>query len=251
MTDIWFESRGVRLFAAERGAGTPIVLLHGGLATHQVVQHYAGALAERYRLITPDLRASGRSPFAGPLSWDLYADDVAALLAHLGIERAVVGGISFGAGVAVRVALQYPALVERLVLLHPAFGGIPLSDAQWRAMRAMDAAGSRAPAEGIEVMFPLLDNLPAAMRDRARALFATYDPASVATSTRFMASGAQPCVPDELDLIAAPTLIVPGIDPEHPREVADVLMRIPHATLVESQDFGSVIARWLGYDAAT
>jgi pimeloyl-ACP methyl ester carboxylesterase len=246
MSDIWFESRGVRLFAAEHGAGPPIVLLHGGLAAHEAVQPFAAPLAERHRVITPDLRASGRSLFAGALSWDLFAADVAALLAHLGIERAVVGGISFGAGVAVRVALRYPAVVERLVLLHPAYGGVPLTAAQWRAMHAMDEAGRRAPSEGSSVLFPLVDQLPPMIRERARALFATYDPASVAASTRFMASGEQPFTLDELAAITAPTLIVPGIDPEHPHEVAEILARIPCATVVTSTDLGSAIARWLG-----
>jgi pimeloyl-ACP methyl ester carboxylesterase len=228
MTEIWFQSAGTPLFAVESGEGRPIILLHGGLATHAAARHYAGPVPGR--LITPDLRASGKSHFAGELSWDLLADDVAALARHLGITRAVVGGFSFGSGVAVRVALRHPQLVAALALVHPAYGGaeMGLLPAQQAAMDAMDAAGRRAPTDGISVLFPLL---PPALAERGRALFATYDPASVAASTRFMASGAQPFARGaDLAAIAVPTLVVPGVDPQHPREVADVYLRhVPRA----------------------
>ncbi len=243
MHEIWFESAGTPLYAVETGEGDPMILLHGGLATHAAARHHAGPLPGR--LITPDLRASGRSHFAGELTWDLLADDVAALARHLGITRAVIGGFSFGAGVAVRVALRHPQLVSTLALVHPAYGGaeLGLSPAQRAAMDAMDAAGSRAPAEGIEVLFPLL---PPALAERGRALFATYDPASVAASTAFMASGAQPFERGEdLRAITAPTLVVPGVDPQHPREVADVFARhLPRCTVVETTAWGGAIATW-------
>jgi len=114
--------------------------------------------------------------------------------------------------------------------VHPAYGGgeLGLLPAQRAAMDAMDAAGRRAPAEGIAVLFPLL---PPQLAERGRALFQTYDPASVAASTRFMASGLQPFARGEdLRAIAAPALVVPGLDPQHPREVADVYLRhVPRA----------------------
>lgn len=223
-SEIWFESGGTRLFAVESGGGRPIILLHGGLASHLACRLFAAPLSERFRLITPDLRASGRSIHAGPLTWDQLADDVAALARHLGVPRAVIGGTSFGAGCAVRVALRHPELVAALVILNPAFGGadVGLTPAQQAAMRAMDDAGRRAIAEGVGVLHPLFDALPAPIRDRARAMVEAFDPASVAASTRFMASGAQPfAAAAELEAIAAPTLLVPGTDPTHPPEISE------------------------------
>jgi hypothetical protein len=136
----------------------------------------------------------------------------------------------------------------------PAFGGaeLGLAPAQAAAMRAMDDAGRRAPAEGVEVLFPLLDALPAELRDRARALFATYDPASVACSTRFLASGAQPFArADDLAAIAAPALIVPGTDATHPPEVAAVFRRIPRHTWREAppERYAEVLADFLDANA--
>jgi pimeloyl-ACP methyl ester carboxylesterase len=229
--EIWVPSDGIRLFAVERGAGPPVVLLHGGLANHLACWLFAEPLTARYRVITPDLRAAGRSVFAGALSWDALADDVAALVRHLGVEQVVVGGTSFGAAVAVRFALRHPELVAALLVLNPAYGGgeLGLSPAQDAAMAAMDAAGRRAPAEGIEVLLPLFDALPPEIRERARRVVATFDPASVAATTAFMASGVQPFArASELAAIAAPTLVVPGMDPTHPPEVAHVFrMHVP------------------------
>lgn len=242
--EIWFEHEGTRLYAVESGEGQPIILLHGGLATHAAARLYAGPMPGR--LITPDLRGSGASHFAGELTWDLLADDVAALARHLGIARALVGGASFGAAVAVRVALRHPALVTGLAVLQPAYGGGELTPAQRAAMEAMDAAGRRAPVEGIGVLLPLLAALPPEIQERARAVFATYDPASVAASTRFMASGAQPFAGgEELAAIACPALVVPGWDPTHPREVADVFARhLPSCTVIETTDLGAALRGW-------
>jgi pimeloyl-ACP methyl ester carboxylesterase len=251
-SEIWFENRGTTLFAIETGHGPPIVLLHGGLANHQSCLAFAAPLADRFRVIAPDLRGSGRSIYSRPLDWDLLADDVAALVRHLGLERVVLGGISFGAGVAVRTALRHPSWLSALVVLHPAFGGadLGLTPAQDAAMQAMDVAGRRAVAEGIEALYPLFEALPEAMRQRARGLVATYDPASVATTTRFMSTGGQPFATGaDLASISIPTLLVPGIDPTHPREVADVYRRhlprcITHA--LDTTDFAPAVADFLG-----
>ncbi len=249
-TEVHFEHAGTALFAVERGAGTPIVLLHGGLSNHRGVQLWAAPLAEKFRLVMPDLRGSGASHFAGELTWDLFADDVAALLAHLGIPRAIIGGVSFGGGVAIRMALRHPGLVAGLVLLHPAFGGAELgmSVAQQAAMNAMDALGRRAPAEGISVLYPLADTLPASLRERARASFAAYDPASVAASTRFMASAAQPFARNsELAAVTAPALVVPGVDATHPVEVAEVYRaHLPNSELraVDTSIFAPALAEF-------
>ncbi len=235
--DRWFLRGDVRLFAADSGDGPPLVLLHGGLASHVAVRHWAAPLAARWRVITPDLRASGRSRHAGALSWDDLADDVAALLDHLAIARAVVGGTSFGAGVAVRAALRHPTRVAGLAVLDPAYGGaaLGLDAAQRAAMDAMAAAGARALVDGARALHPLLAALPAALRDRARDMVDGFDPASVAALTRFMASGAQPFDRgDALEALAMPALLVPGADPTHPPEVADVYRRhLRRLTVVE------------------
>jgi pimeloyl-ACP methyl ester carboxylesterase len=253
MDEIYLEHGGARLFAVVTGpaAGRAIVFLHGGLANHESALRYVGALAARFRVVAPDLRASGRSHDEAPLSWAQLADDVAAIVRHARLERAVVAGASFGAGVAVATALAHPAIVDAVALFMPAFGGadVGLTDAQVTAMRAMEAAGARAAAKGIEALLPIFDALPEPLRTRARATASGYDPRSVAALTRFMASGAQPFARGaDLAAIAAPVLVVPGADPTHPPEIAAHLAaHLPRATVRDAspEDYARVLEAWL------
>src|ERR1700682_6662463 len=100
MREVWFESAGARLFAVEDGGGRALVMLHGGMATHLASLPLILPLIPPYRVIAPDLRGSGKSWSRGPLSFDQLADDVEALLDHIGADRVVVGGVSGGSGVA-------------------------------------------------------------------------------------------------------------------------------------------------------
>ena len=250
MREFWFPAPdGTRLFALDRGDGPALILLHGGLADHRACSHLAEPLADRYRVITPDLRASGRSHHHDSLTWEIFADDIAALARHLDLTRAAVGGISFGTGVALRAALRHPALVSALLLVHPVYAGADrgLTSAQSDAMRAIDAAASRAPIDGIDALLPLLDTLPAAFRERARAVVLSLDPSSVAALSRFMSSGAQPlATAADLAAITCRTLVIPGVDPQHPAWLADLLAaHLRHATIASSNDHAAAIAAFL------
>jgi pimeloyl-ACP methyl ester carboxylesterase len=130
---------GIELGWQELGEGDPLVLLHGGYATGEMFGENLGRLAERHRVIAVDLQSHGRTPAADrPMRFETMGDDIAALLAHLGLERAAVMGFSLGGAVALRTAIQHPALVERLVLVSA-----PYARSGWYPeMRAgMDAMG--------------------------------------------------------------------------------------------------------------
>lgn len=233
--EIWFESAGARLFAVERGRGEAVVFLHGGLADHQASEYRLGGLASTHRVVTPDVRGAGRSVYAGAMTWDRLADDVVALLDHLAIDRAVVGGVSAGSGIALRVALRHPTRTRALLLVAPTFAGNERgqTEAQRAAKVRMHEAGERALVEGIDALLPLYAALPTAIRELATAMARRFDPASVAATTRFLASGVQPFDRvDELAQLTMKTLVIPGTDPEHPREVAELYTRtMPRCTL--------------------
>jgi 3-oxoadipate enol-lactonase len=223
MSEIWFERDGVRLFAVEDGEGRAIVMLHGGMSSHLSSLPFVVPLIPRYRVIAPDLRGSGKSWYGGRLSFDQLADDVEALLDHLGIERAVIGGASGGSGVALRFALRHPGRTAGLVLIHPVYGGEErgYTEAQKQAFAGMDALASRALAEGVQVLRPLYERLPPAIREKALAMMEEFDAASVVATSHFIASGAQPFTSAaDLRSLSRPTLIVPGDNPLHPAEVA-------------------------------
>jgi len=79
-------------------------------------------LSSRRRVIEVDLQAHGRTAdIDRPLSLEAMADDVAALMKHLGIEKADVMGYSLGGGVALRTAIQHPGVVRKLVVVSAAF----------------------------------------------------------------------------------------------------------------------------------
>ena len=112
---IYFEDSG--------GDGPPVILGHGFLMDHEMFAPQVAALAPTYRVITWDERGFGQTEYDGkPFSYWDSAEDCLALLAHLGVERAVVGGMSQGGFLSLRVALIAPEKVRALILLDTEAG---------------------------------------------------------------------------------------------------------------------------------
>jgi pimeloyl-ACP methyl ester carboxylesterase len=221
----WVDVASARLHVAEDGDGPALVMLHGGMADHRAVWPVVASLAGRFRVVTPDQRGSGRSHCGRPLSFDLLADDLASVLDRLGLRHAIVGGVSGGAGVALRFALRHPARVLGLVQVRPVHAGSErgYSAQQAATFAAMDAVASRAEAEGVQVLRPLYANLPPGVREKALAMIEDFDAASVVATSHFVASGAQPfAAAQELRMLTMPTLLVRGDDPMHPGDVSDL-----------------------------
>lgn len=114
------EVRGVTLHYEDQGSGDPVLLLHGALGTgRRHFRHQASALAEAYRVILPDTHGYGQSSHRQRFDPDFYWEDaaqLAELFDKLGIKRAQVGGFSDGAITAMCLAMEYPDLVNCLVL---------------------------------------------------------------------------------------------------------------------------------------
>lgn len=97
------------------GRGIPMVFLHGFPHDRALWSTQRGALADQVRCIIPDGRGFGLSSTHGPHSVEQYADDVIALLDHLGIPHAVICGLSMGGYVAMAVWRRHPSRVQALV----------------------------------------------------------------------------------------------------------------------------------------
>lgn len=113
---------GIKLYYEVHGKGRPLVLLHGGLGAIEMFGPNLPALAKGRQLIAVDLQGHGRTPdIDRPLSVELMADDIAALIKHLGIDSADVMGYSLGGGVALLTAIRHPEVVRNLVVVSTVF----------------------------------------------------------------------------------------------------------------------------------
>jgi len=113
---------GLHLYYEIHGTGRPLVLLHGGLGAIEMFGPNLATLAAGRQVIALDLQGHGRTAdIDRPISVELMADDVAALIRHLGLERADVMGYSLGGGVALQTAVRHPEVVDRLVVASTPF----------------------------------------------------------------------------------------------------------------------------------
>jgi pimeloyl-ACP methyl ester carboxylesterase len=103
-------------------AGRPLVLLHGGVGAIEMFGEVLPLLAAGRQVLAVDLQAHGRTAdIDRPLSFELMADDIAALTKYLGLERADVMGYSLGGGAALQTAIRHPEVVRKLVLVSTPF----------------------------------------------------------------------------------------------------------------------------------
>ena len=122
MTDVkgtgeYAEVNGLNLYHETHGAGRPMILLHGGLGSGEMFGPILPALAERHKVIAPDLQGHGRTAdIDRPIDIRVMADDIAALIEHLELEKPDVVGYSLGGGVALMTAVKYPQLVNKAVI---------------------------------------------------------------------------------------------------------------------------------------
>jgi pimeloyl-ACP methyl ester carboxylesterase len=111
------EVNGLEMYYEIHGAGEPLVVLHGAYMTIDAMGELVPELARTRQVIAVELQGHGRTAdIDRPLSYEQMADDTAALLRHLGIERADVFGYSMGGAAALQVAIRHPEAVRRLVV---------------------------------------------------------------------------------------------------------------------------------------
>jgi pimeloyl-ACP methyl ester carboxylesterase len=104
----YIEANGLRVYYEVCGEGEPLLLIHGGTATSQSWTSHLPAFTEHFRVFAPDSRGHGRT--------DNPADDVAALIKALGLQRPLVLGYSDGGQIALELGMRYPGLARALVL---------------------------------------------------------------------------------------------------------------------------------------
>jgi pimeloyl-ACP methyl ester carboxylesterase len=116
-------ANGIDIHYLEAGEGEPLVLLHGGVVSTNPIwtgvpisyASHMATLSDRFRVIAPDTRGAGRTVHSGgAVTFDLLADDVAALLDALGLDRPLVAGFSEGGITATVLGIRHPGSVRAI-----------------------------------------------------------------------------------------------------------------------------------------
>jgi len=211
---------GIDINYLVQGEGYPLVLAHGYTASLEMWENQMEAFSRKYRVVAYDSRGHGESETPADMaqySMDHYLEDQRALMEHLGIEEAYMGGLSMGGMIAMRFALWQPQMVRALLLCDTAAGLTgPISE-EWERTRA--DAETRVRTDGVAAVMARLYQAraqaghgptgrppPAVQRHVERLARMSPD--------GFLGAGKalreQGSVLDRLDEIKAPTLILVG-----------------------------------------
>ena len=237
-----FERDGVAFRYRDEGSGAPLFFQHG--LGGDVAQPF-GVLAPAagFRMIAFDFRGHGETRPLGDeekLSFDAFGDDLVALMDHLKLPAAILGGISMGAGVSLNVALRRPERVQGLVLSRPAWLDAPsppnlaILEVVARLIRQHGSRGGLALFRQSREYARVLEESP----DAARSLLAQFEGPRAEDGVARLER-----LPDDAPSrdraawrrIAVPTLVLGHRqDPVHPWGVAEELAGlIPGAELSE------------------
>ncbi|MBI5082288.1 MAG: alpha/beta hydrolase [Chloroflexi bacterium] len=193
MNPFYVESDGLKIAAETFGVGEPLIFAHGLTGNRHAIRRQFESLADRYRLVIFDQRGHcDSSPVIDPALYApaRMADDMRAVLDHLKIDRAIVGGESMGAATALIFALKYPQRVEKLLLTAPAFG-----DSFNPNRQGLQEMGDNVRRLGIEgfLIFNAAERQrlglkwPADVAEIVANLLRSHDAASLATALRAVA----------------------------------------------------------------
>src|SRR5258706_6583637 len=111
----YYNTRGINIYAEQYGNGRPLLLIHGNGGSIRSMASIIPYFSARYKVLAIDSRAHGKSTDSGDsLSFEMMADDNAALLDQMHIDSAYVIGWSDGGIVALELAMRHPAEVIKL-----------------------------------------------------------------------------------------------------------------------------------------
>ena len=223
--------RGIEMAYDVEGSGPPVLLLHGFPFNRSLWNEQVEALRDRYRVITPDLRGFGETSAQSeqPATMREMAEDVAALMDELGIQRFALGGLSMGGYVSLAFYRHFPLRV-RVLILADTRPQVDTDEAREnRERQARQAIQENSMQAIVDAMLPKL-LAPATLSEqrdvteRLRAMMMSTSPQGAAAALRGMAER-----PDQtllLPRILAPTLIILGsLDQITPLTDAEVMHR--------------------------
>ena len=226
---------GIDIAYRDEGAGQPILFIHAFPLHSASWERQLAAFSPQHRVIAPDLRGLGATARgSGAASLDQHADDLAALLRHLEIEKATIVGLSMGGYISFALWRRHRERIAALILADTRAGADTEEGKQGREKNAK-LAEAQGPGAIADQMLPKLlsPNAPAALRDEVRGIIESNDRAGIAAALRAMAAR-----PDSTPLLATidvPTLVLVGIeDALTPPSEAEIMFNaIPGCRIAE------------------
>lgn len=227
----YFRHGGIEFCFEEHGNGTPFIFSHGLGGNLSQVLDLIGDLPNT-RLIVYDNRAHGRTRPLGDrakLGFEVMANDMAALLDHLNLLRAFVGGVSMGAGISLAFSFRYPQRVKGLVLSRPAWldvGNPPHLSVFSVIANLVERLGleqARREFEQTTLYKDLQKDYPASAKSLAD-LFDNQSSEAMVASFQAIPASAPVDSLDQLHILDIPSLVLANRnDPIHPFELAEAL----------------------------
>lgn len=227
------EVNGTRLYYEVAGDGHPLVLIHGFSLDTRMWDDQFEVFARDYKVVRYDIRGYGKSAVPGKDGY-YHADDLKALLVHLGIDRAHILGLSLGGAIALEFALAYPGMTHTLILVDSVLWGHNWSEESSKRDGALWAVGNVEGARSLWLAHPLF--APAmqnsSVAPRLTQIVTDYSGWSWVNNDPGLLP--DPVAAHRLSEIGAPTLIIMG---EHDlpdyHAIADTLQeQIPNARTV-------------------
>ncbi len=171
----------LKLYYEIHGQGQPLILLHGGLGGVSMFAQILPGLAKHRQVVAVELQAHGHTAdIDRPLSYESMADDVAALLAQLGLGQADIFGYSLGGGVAQQTTIRHPDLIRKLIVMSA-----PCKRQGWypevlAGMAAMNAASAQMmigspPHQAYVAAAPRANDFPVLVEKTGQLLRQDYD----------------------------------------------------------------------------
>ncbi len=202
---------GITLYYEDYGSGYPVVFLHGFAGTTQAWKPQVPVLSKNYRFIIYDARGHGQSQSPSSpdqYSIDIVVEDLYQLLGSLGIDRAVLGGLSVGGYECLRFYLRHPEIVTALILMNTGPGyRNPSRMAEWNQQQ--EARARLLETEGI-VAFAEDPHTRNVLTYTPRELMLQQNPIGLANMARKVVGQHDSLVMEHLGEVKVPTLIIVG-----------------------------------------
>jgi pimeloyl-ACP methyl ester carboxylesterase len=118
---------GLQMYVAEQGQGDPVVLVHGAIVDSGMWWSHLQQLASQFRVVMPDSRGHGRTDYSGgPITYQMLADDLVALIRALGLERPFICGYSDGGQIALDLVVRYPDVARAVIIAGATYRWSPV-----------------------------------------------------------------------------------------------------------------------------